>query len=188
MSLWYGGGCCLTWARWASTLKEGTHENQNLLSGDLTVSLALSSLPTPSHSLKPFLKANEATPNIPGDYPNSPLEMPLKSGLPHPENPLWAGGMSQPAHLHSSSWPLGNDTQHLTCSPRATGEASVVALQFLLCTVTHSLLPTQPRDRAGTLAVTHTSLFLPRNLCCLLATHLLWTSVGAPLQHTQEQH
>lgn len=138
--------------------KKGHVKTKNLLSGDLTVSLAPSSLPTPSHSLKPFLKANEAAPNAPGDCPNSPLEMPLESGLPHPENPLCAGGMSQPALLHfSSSWPLGNDTQPLTRSPGAISEANTVAEQFPLYTVTQFYTHTAKRQGRDP-AVTHTSV------------------------------
>lgn len=76
--------------------KKGHVKTKNLLSGDLTISSALSSrkyqkysdFPTPSHGLKPFLKAHEAALNAPGDCPNCPLEMPLESGLPHPKNPL----------------------------------------------------------------------------------------------------
>lgn len=172
--------------------KKGYVKTKNLLSGDLTVSLVLSSLPAPSPSLKLFLKTYEAVPNAPGDCPNSPLEMPLESGLPHPENPLCAAGMSQPAHLHSSSWPLGNDTQHLTCAPGAMGEANVVAVQFLFCTVTHSLIPTQPWDRGqGPCCDTHEPVSPTKPLLSPSHTFALDLSLGLASAHpraTVAQH
>lgn len=128
--------------------RKGHMKTKNLLSGDLPVSWGLSSLPTPNHSLKPFLKAPEAAPNAPGDCPNSPLEMPSESGLPHPENPLCAGGMSQPAHLHSSSchWQCQPASDMLT---RSRGGGKLVAVQLLLCVPSDTQLNTHTAKRQG---------------------------------------
>lgn len=99
--------------------------------------------------------------------------------------------MSQPAHLHSSSWPLSNDSQHLTCSPGAIRKANVVAEQFLLCTVTHSLISTQQETGQGPCYDTHKPVSPAKPLLSPSHTFALELSLGCTSAHpraTLAQH
>lgn len=63
-------------------------KTKNLLSGDLIVSLVLSSLPTPSHSLKPFLKAVRLHPSPLETAPTLPWKCPSNQAFPTPKIPF----------------------------------------------------------------------------------------------------
>lgn len=177
--------------------KKGYVKTKNLLSGDLTTSLVLSShlAPHQSHFQRP-MRLYCQLPHAPGDGSHSPLEMPLKAALPHRGiswRNLTAAGL---LHLHSS-WPLCNDTEHLTHSSGATSKANVT-IHFLFYTTTRHLIPNTPfnthaamRQMAGTCCdgcctdSGHTGLFLPKYLCCLPETHSLWT-LFCPTQQQNE--
>lgn len=131
--------------------KKGHVKTKHSLSGDLTASSVLSSHLACHHNLKPFLKTNEAVPpaaQCPWRLPQLSLgNVPQISSSPPRNSPLRqrnlpAAGL---ALLHSSSWPLCNNTQHLTHSSGAISEANAT-VQFLFCTTTHRLIPRQPWD------------------------------------------
>lgn len=166
--------------------KKGHMKTKNLFSGDSTVSSVLSSLPTPSHSLKPFLKAVRLDPSPLETAPTLPWKCLSNQAFPTPKIPFM---LEECPSQHIFTAPPGRSAMtasiwhaHQEPSRRQTWWQSVSALHSDTELNTHTA-KRQGRDPA----VTHTSLFLPLNLCCLPATRLLWTSVWATLQHSQEQ-
>jgi len=170
-------------------------KTKNSLSGDLTASSVLSS----HHDLKPFLKTNEAVPPAAqcpwrpaplclGNAPQISSSPPRNSPL-HQRN-LPAAGL---AHLHSSFWPLCNDTKHLTRPSRAISEANVT-VQFLFRTTAHrSILHTavkmEGRDPAEISAVQPQDVqaYLFHKTSAVSQPRICFGLCFAQLQRTQRQ-